>query len=135
MYSTTSDKSSFTEYTPIPPLTVKGFGNQLTTTAIGRGTVLLKTLNGAKTITLTNALHIPAARANLLSQIRLDQRGIGATMSNGRVVLFRTEDGTPLVDGSVDNDMYRLHLAITQPPKPAPSINAATADSAGFYTA
>jgi hypothetical protein len=128
------DRSSFTEYTPIPPLTVKGFGNQLSTLAVGRGTVQLRTINGARSFTLTNALHIPTARANLLSQVRLDRKGIGATLSHGKIVLFRDADGTPIVDGSVDNEMYRLHLHIVRPPASSPpTVNALS--SPGFYTA
>ena len=125
------DRASFSTYTTIPP--VKGFGHQLITSAVGRGTVELRTQDGSRSFTLTNALHIPAARANLLSQIRLDQKGIGATLSNGKIMLFRTTDGVPISDGSVLNEMYRLHLRVRSMPQSPPVVNAI--HTPGFYIA
>ena len=131
------DKSSFTEYQHIPPIKVNGFGDNLSTAAVGRGSVVLSsgTDQRIKRITLTNVLHVPAAHANLLSQIRLDRKGIGATLKEGRVVLFKTADGSPIVHGTVHNDMYRLDLRIVAPDRPTPSPTVNAIHSLGFYTA
>jgi hypothetical protein len=40
------NQSSFSEYRPIQPLTVNGFGDNLCTAAVGRGSVNFKTRNG-----------------------------------------------------------------------------------------
>jgi hypothetical protein len=74
----------------------------------------------------------------LISQVRLDRRGIGVTLADGHVVLFRAGDKTPLlVHGDVHNDMYRLDMSLLSPPvlsrETEPSVNAI--HSAGFYTA
>ena len=65
------NKTAFEEYTPIEPLAVKGFGCNLSTIAIGRGTVRLWCTYGGceSSILLTNVLHILAARSNLISGV------------------------------------------------------------------
>jgi hypothetical protein len=83
------DRSAFENYTTITPLAVKGFGKNLSTAAIGLGTVRLRCKYGDRTssILLTNVLHIPAARSNLVSGVRLDNAGVSTTLQNGTVVL------------------------------------------------
>ena len=83
----------------------------------------------------TNVLHVPAARANLLSQIRLDSKGIGATLMDGHAKLFHACDGSPIVHGVIHNDMYRLDLHIV-PNAVSPTLPTIQAvHSPGFCTA
>jgi hypothetical protein len=65
------DHSAFEDYKTIPPLTVKGFGQNLSAIAIGRGTIRLESRhnNQRHIILLKDALHIPAARSNLIGGI------------------------------------------------------------------
>ena len=59
------DRSGFTTYTPIPPLTITLGGQDSTVQAIGRGSVTFTSpVDGvAQSITLTDALHVPKAEA------------------------------------------------------------------------
>jgi hypothetical protein len=113
--------------------------------AVGRGTVRLHCTYGERTysILLTNVLHIPAARSNLVSGVCLDKAGVTSTLGNGCVTLSLR--GAPIVSGTIHNDMYRLNLSIVRP-KPtttrpiipstfAPHVAAASSRSADFYTA
>jgi hypothetical protein len=83
------DKTAFESYTTIEPLAVKGFGHDLSTVAIGHGTVRLRCKIGDNQtwILLTDVLHIPAARSNLISGIRLDNAGVTTTLGNGAIML------------------------------------------------
>jgi len=103
-------RESFDEYTEIQPVRVHAFGEGLTIAAIGAGSVKLqgsyKGILG--NFTLTNCLHVPAAHANLISQVRLDKFGVSTYFDDGRVTLFKED--IPCVDGSIHNDMYRLNM-------------------------
>lgn len=109
------DKSAFEEYEPIAPLTVKGFGHNLSTVAIGRGNVRLEGRHQNKmcSIILQNALHIPAARTNLISGVQLDKAGVVSTLGRNSIAL--SVNNKVIVSGSVVNDMYRLNLTIIRP--------------------
>jgi hypothetical protein len=136
------DRSAFENYKMIAPLAVKGFGKNLFTAAIGLGTVRLRCKYGDRTssILLTNVLHIPAARSNLVSGMCLDNAGVSTTLENGTVVL--SARGSPIVDGAIHDDMYCLNLSIVRPsPRPTqPSLSSvstlhAATQNADFYTA
>ena len=88
---------------------MNGFGRQHTTNALGSGSVMLKGWYGDKptTFRLTNCLHIPDARVNLISHARLDKYGIVAQLGNKKVILYK--NGEPLIGGSLHDDLYRLH--------------------------
>lgn len=100
------DRSVFEQYESIQPLTVKGFGQNLSTVAVGRGTVRLEGKYGANTspILLRNALHIPAARSNLISGIQLDKAGVTSTLGHNTITL--STKNKPIVSGTIVNDMY-----------------------------
>ena len=106
------DKTAFETYTSIEPLAVKGFGRNLSAVAIGRGTVRLRCEYGDResAVLLTNVLHIPAARSNLISGVRLDDAGVTTTLGNGCIEL--SHEGIPLVTGKIEHDMYRLNFQI-----------------------
>jgi hypothetical protein len=109
------DRSAFEHYESIPPLTVKGFGQNLSAVAIGRGTVRLEGQHNGKKclILLNNVLHIPAARTNLISGIQLDKAGVTSTLGNKSI--FLSSNNQVIVSGSIINDMYRLNLNIVFP--------------------
>jgi hypothetical protein len=109
------DRSVFEKYTSIEPLAVKGFGHNLSTAAIGRGTVRLicSFRNRPSSVLLTNILHIPAARSNLISGVRLDNAGVTATLGNGSILLSHNRN--PFVSGTIHKDMYCLDFNIIRP--------------------
>jgi gag-polypeptide of LTR copia-type len=109
------DRTAFEEYDTIEPLTVKGFGQNLSAVAIGQGSVRLEGLhNGNKRcFLLHNVLHIPAARSNLISGIQLDRAGVISTLGNNTISL--SVDNTTIITGNINNDMYRLNLTIVKP--------------------
>ena len=106
------DQSSFEHYETIPPLTVKGFGQNLSAVAIGRGTVRLEGRHEDETcsILLNNVLHIPAARTNLISGIQLDKAGVISTLGNHSI--FLSIDNKVIIGGQIINDMYRLNVKV-----------------------
>jgi hypothetical protein len=87
------DRSGFTTYTPIPPLTITLGGQDSTVQAIGRGSVTFTSpVDGvAQSITLTDALHVPKAEANLVSLGRLVEKGATVKIDKaGTIRLFHT---------------------------------------------
>jgi len=67
-------------------LAVHGFGTSLTTQAVGKGKVILKsTYDGlACNFSVSNVLHIPSAHCNLLSGSRLDRKGVNTQTGKGK---------------------------------------------------
>jgi hypothetical protein len=144
------DRTVFEHYEHIKPLTVKGFGKNLSTVAIGQGSVRLEGRYRNRTcdILLENVLHIPAARSNLISGIQLDKAGVTSALGNNTI--FLSANDQIIVDGAITNDMYKLNVRVL-PPKPAslisrlapppllsrlgPSLSTSHADPPGFYTA
>jgi Pol polyprotein, beta-barrel domain len=82
-----NDRSAFNSYKVIKPLTVKGFSHELTTLAVGQGTVLLQPKHAdTQPILLSNILHIPAAWSNLVSSIQLTKHGIVTTLGHSAIL-------------------------------------------------
>ena len=144
------DRTAFETYTSIEPLCIKGFGRDLSTVAIGSGTVRVQGRHGTKTCTiiLHNVLHVPAARSNLLSGPLLDRAGVSSLLRDGLATL--SFKGTDIIGGALHKNMYRLNLSIIRPPQPSlaerlqnpplisrlsPLAAAASSDQTGFYTA
>ena len=109
------DRSVFEQYENITPLTVKGFGQNLSALAIGRGTVRLESQHShpKHSILLHNVLHIPAARSNLISGVQLDKAGVISTLGNKCITL--SVNNQIIVRGTITNDMYRLDINIVTP--------------------
>jgi hypothetical protein len=109
------NRSVFEQYESIQPLTVKGFGENLSTVAIGRGAIRLEGKYGHQTcpILLQNVLHIPAARSNLISGVQLDKAGVVSTLGHNNITLSMNNKN--LVGGAIINDMYRLDLRVLPP--------------------
>jgi hypothetical protein len=105
-------RSLFSEYEEIDPVRVKGFGKELSTAAVGKGTVLVRARfrDGPwRLFDLKNCLHIPSARFNLISQPQLDHHGVEARSFGGNVYL--SKNGDDIVSGSLGHDdMYRLQM-------------------------
>ena len=124
---------------------MKGFGSQLTTSAVGVGDVYLRSIcqGATKNLKLSNVLHVPTSRLNLVSQGCLERREISCKTSNGNITLF-TQDGTSIIEGSLtDDNLYQLRLEPIARPNAdpisacqgEPIISAATGKSQDFYTA
>lgn len=105
------DRSVFSNYKEIIPLHVKGFGSALSTSAVGKGDVYLKSVVNGRTCTikLSDALHVPSARLNLVSQGCLDRRGVESASKGGHLTL--SFDGDDIMKGQLQtNHLYRLHV-------------------------
>jgi hypothetical protein len=111
-----NDRNVFETYRAIEPVPVKGFGDDYSTSAIGSGSVRVhaKYHDRLSSLLLTSALHIPAARSNLISGVELDNAGVIATLGHGRVSL--SYSGSNLISGEIHDGMYRLDVAIVPPP-------------------
>jgi hypothetical protein len=137
-----NDRTAFETYEQTQPVSVKGFGHDLSAVAVGRGSVRLQSRcrNQTSSIILSHVLHIPAARTNLISGAQLDKVGVIASIAGGCVTL--TFGGSVIVDGSINNGMYGLNVSIMRPLPPPPLLSrikpfVALAESAprDFYTA
>jgi gag-polypeptide of LTR copia-type len=145
------DKTAFETYESIRPVAVKGFGHNLSTAAIGRGTVRIHGRFGTQItpLLLKHALHIPAARSNLISGPQLDLAGITSVLGNGLANLYH--HGRIVIGGALYDNMYRLNMSIIRPTtsrplsarisppsllsRISPLAAAASSDQAGFYIA
>ena len=134
------DRSVFESYENILPLAVNGFGENLSTTAIGRGSVRLTShpTYHHSSILLTNVLHIPLARSNLVSGTQLHDRDVFATLGNHSLTL--SHNGSIFLDGIVEHGMVRLQ---TKPIRPnasllsriSPTVASLNSQQPGFCTA
>lgn len=109
------DRAYFVNYREISPLTIKGFGSTLSTDALGVGDIHLRaTCHGrTSTIKLTDVLHVPSARLNLVSQGCLDRRGMAMRSDGGTMVL--SSNGTDLIMGKIQrNNLFRLLVTPVQ---------------------
>ena len=143
------DKTAFETYESITPVAVSGFGHNLSAAAIGQGTVCIEGRYGNRVsqILLRDALHIPAARSNLISSPQLDRMGIASMLADGLATLMIRGQG--IIGGALYNGMYRLNITVMRPAGGpqlrntnlgalsaiTPLVAAATSDQAGFYTA
>lgn len=105
-------RESFKEYKEIEPVRVNGFGKDLNTCAVGIGTVHVEAWReGGKKVLyeLTNCIHVPSARYNLISQAQLDRAGAAAVVGNGKITIH--QQGLILLDGRLgSNLMYQLNM-------------------------
>ena len=104
-----NNSDDFESYQTIQPLTVWGFGNKFSATAVGRGNVHLRAQHGSNssTLLLTNVLQIPCAHSNLISGTELDRHGVISTLGNHSLTL--SIHGTPFLDGFVEHGMIHLN--------------------------
>jgi hypothetical protein len=143
------DRNAFEKYSPITPLPVKGFEDNLTAPAVGIGSVRLQCRVGVQpsTFVLTNVLHIPSARSNLVSGALLYGLGVAATLVKPSPSL--SYKGTPFLNLSVHHGMFCLETTpmrassatrsllsrMTPIATPQSAQVATTSSTPGFYTA
>lgn len=123
-----NDRSIFDTYVEFDrALKVKGFDSSLAAAAVGKGTIKLEaSCDGRKTtITLTDVLHVPAARCNLVSQSQLDRHGVQSCTGNGTIILSKS--GHRFLDGHLSRDLYRLNLTPVKKSKRAGSTSVGAA--------
>jgi hypothetical protein len=66
--------------------------------------------------TLTEVLHIPDARCNLISGVRLDLKGAWTTTGDQKLAVYMGSEKKPFMVGRISNGLYRLDVKpITQP--------------------
>jgi hypothetical protein len=113
------DRTVFKDYVIFDrPIQVNGFGSNLATIAQAMGSVELESeVNGVlDKFTLTEVLHIPNARCNLVSAIRMDRKGAYSVTGNGKVTIYICGSQTPFVVGEIQNNLYKLKVhPIIQP--------------------
>ncbi len=109
------DQNAFETYELTTPITMWGFGHNLSMIATGCGTMRLESRHGSQVhnIMLQNVLHVPAACMNLVSGIQLDKAGVMSTLGNGLILLMANRK--TIVEGRIIKDMYRLDLKIVPP--------------------
>lgn len=100
-------REHFDNYRTIKPLTVKGFGSSLSIDAVGVGDVHLRADCNGRTswVKLSDVLHVPSARLNLVSQGCLERRGMESRSANGTMVL--SHRGTEIMVGRLQaNNLF-----------------------------
>ena len=100
----------------------KGFEDNLTATAVGIGSVRLQSRPGVRppTFVLTNVLHIPRARSNLVSGALLYKLGVGGNLvAPAPCLSYR---GTTFLNVSVHHDMFCLETNIMRASSRTPSL-------------
>ena len=108
------------------PLAVHGFGTSLTTQAVGKGKIILKSTYVGLTcnFSVSNVLHIPTARCNLVSGSRLDRKGVNTQTGKGKITYFNAAD-VPFATGSIVKDLYKMDVETVKPgeePQPQPDL-------------
>jgi len=108
------------------PLAVHGFGTSLTTQAVGKGKIVLKSMYDSLTcnFSVLNVLHILTACCNLISGFRLDQKGVNTQTGKGKITYFNAAD-IPFATGSIMKDLYKMDVKMVEPseePQPLPDL-------------
>ena len=100
-------------------MNVNGFDSGLSAPAPARGIVRLESIvNGHKLILdISDALHVPTTRVNLISGSALDLKGVSTVTHNGKIEL--SKDGQVIAQGSLWKGLYRLNLTPVQQNTPA----------------
>ncbi|KAJ7194901.1 hypothetical protein C8J57DRAFT_991550, partial [Mycena rebaudengoi] len=76
-----------------------------------KGKILLNaTYDGvARNFSMSNVLHIPTARCNLISGSRLDRKGVNTQTGKGKITYFNAAD-VPFATGTIVRDLYRMDV-------------------------
>lgn len=105
------ERALFHNYKSIAPLNVNGFDNSVHSSAVGMGDLIFDTKydGRSRTLRLSNVLHVPSARLNLISQGCLERKGIACRSGNGQLVL--TTHGYDILRGSLGaNNLFLLDV-------------------------
>jgi hypothetical protein len=108
------NRANFTQYRTITPIVVEGFSKDMVAQALGRGTVeLIATYNGSRTkLILTNVLHMPQARNNLISGVQLARAGIASHLDANGPRLLNTKTNQYFCNGTLKT-FFELNVQCT----------------------
>jgi hypothetical protein len=106
------------------PIQVNGFGSNLATVARGLGWVDLESVVEEEKgkFTLTGVLHIPDARCNLVSGVRLDLKGAWTTTGDQKLTVYMKNDKRPFMVGQITNGLYKLNVKLIIQSDTAPNL-------------
>ena len=112
-----NEQNLFELYQSITPIDVQGVGTDCLTKAIGRGNVRIHSRYAARSfsILLTDVLHIPRARSNLISGGQFDERGVFTQLGGGKASF--TYRGETFLNGFLKNRLYHLNMTVLRPTK------------------
>jgi hypothetical protein len=97
-----------------PPI-LHGFGTSLTTQAVGKGKIIMKSIyNGIqRNFSVSNALHIPTAQCNLISGSHLDWKRVNTQTGKGKITYFNAAN-VPFATGTIVRDLYKMDVEIVE---------------------
>ena len=102
------DKNSFFEYTPVKEGDeVIYLGDSHSTPVLGKGKILLKLTSG-KTLSLSNVLHVPEIRYNLISVFVLGKAGVKVFFESDKIVM--TKNGVFVGKGYCSGELFKLNV-------------------------
>ncbi|XP_077214618.1 uncharacterized protein LOC143849484 [Tasmannia lanceolata] len=104
-----ANKSAFTSYTPMGEGEEQVFmGDSRPSPVVGKGKVLLKLTSG-KTLVVTDVLHVPNIRQNLVSVSLLGKAGVKVAFESDKLVM--TRNGNFVGKGYCNNGLFVLNIS------------------------
>ena len=104
------DKNLFSEYKHMDDGEKLHMGNSSASNVEGKGNVLLKFTSG-KVVTLTDVLHVPEIRKNLVSGPILSKKGFKLVFESDRFIL--TKAGMYVGKGYLTEGLFKLNVLVT----------------------
>ena len=104
------DKNLFSEYKHMDDGEKLYMGNSSALNVEGKGNVLLKFTSG-KVVTLTDVLHVPEIRKNLVSGPILSKKGFKLVFESDRFIL--TKAGMYVGKGYLTEGLFKLNVLVT----------------------
>ena len=104
------DKNLFSEYKHMDDGEKLYMGNSSASNVEGKGNVLLKFTSG-KVVTLTDVLHVPEIRKNLVSGPILSKKGFKLVFESDRFIL--TKAGMCVGKGYLTEGLFKLNVLVT----------------------
>ena len=102
------DRNAFNSYTPLNNGEEQVFmGDSSAALVVGKGKVLLKLTSG-KTLSLSDVLHVPNIRANLVSVALLSKVGIKLAFESDKIVM--TKNGMFIGKGYCNQGLFILNI-------------------------
>jgi hypothetical protein len=63
---------------------------------------------------VSNALHIPTARCNLISGSRIDKKGVSTRTGSGKITDLNAAE-VPFASGGIVKDLYKMDVETVKP--------------------
>ena len=104
------DKNLFSEYKHMDDVEKLYMGNSSASNVEGKGNVVLKFTSG-KIVTLTDVLHVPEIRKNLVSGPILSKKGFKLVFESDRFIL--TKAGMYVGKGYLTEGLFKLNVLVT----------------------